>query len=151
MSNRASLLRRLTIAATLVALGLNGLPLALGWDFERLQQRVSSRFGAGQLPLLHDWQRTLGEGRSAPETDKLKRINDFFNQRIAFDDDTSVWGQNDYWATPSETIGQGGGDLSPIFSFNSAGSWQGTDNQSSQSNLSRWQDLQARAHTEGFQ
>ena len=224
MSHRASLLRLLTIAATLVALGLNGLPLALGWDFERLQQLVSSRFGAGQLPLLLDWQRTLAEGRSAPETDKLKRINDFFNRRVAFDDDMSVWGQNDYWATPTETIGQGRGDcedfsiakyyslielgipinklrlvyvkaaqtgpsgtflvahmvlayyatpnadplvldnlntqilpasrrsdLSPIFSFNSAGLWQGTGNQASQSNLSRWQDLLARARAEGFQ
>ena len=224
MSHRASLLRLLTVAATLVALGLNGLPLALGWDFERLQQLVSSRFGAGQLPLLLDWQRTLAEGRSAPETDKLKRINDFFNRRVAFDDDMSVWGQNDYWATPTETIGQGRGDcedfsiakyyslielgipinklrlvyvkarqtgpagtflvahmvlayyatpnadplvldnlntqilpasrrsdLSPIFSFNSAGLWQGTGNQASQSNLSRWQDLLARARAEGFQ
>lgn len=224
MSHRASLLRLLTIATTLVALGLNGLPLALGWDFERLQQLVSSRFGAGQLPLLLDWQRTLAEGRSAPETDKLKRINDFFNRRVAFDDDMSVWGQNDYWATPTETIGQGRGDcedfsiakyyslielgipinklrlvyvkarqtgpagtflvahmvlayyatpnadplvldnlntqilpasrrsdLSPIFSFNSAGLWQGTGNQASQSNLSRWKDLLARARAEGFQ
>lgn len=224
MSHRASLLRLLTIAATLVALGLNGLPLALGWDFERLQQLISSRFGAGQLPLLLDWQRTLAEGRSAAETDKLKRINDFFNRRIAFDDDMSIWGQNDYWATPTEIIGQGRGDcedfsiakyyslielgipinklrlvyvkarqtgpagtflvahmvlayyatpnadplvldnlntqilpasrrsdLSPIFSFNSAGLWQGTGNQASQSNLSRWQDLLARARAEGFQ
>lgn len=42
-------------------------------------------------------------------------------------------------------------DLSPIFSFNSAGLWQGTGNQSSKSNLSRWQDLLARARAEGFQ
>jgi len=224
LSNRASLLRLLAVAATLGMLCLNGLPLALGWDFERLQQLVSSRFGAGQVPLLLDWQRALAEGRSAQETDKLKRINDFFNRRIAFDDDMSVWGQNDYWATPTEIIGQGRGDcedfsiakyyslielgipinklrlvyvkaaqtgpagtflvahmvlayyatpnadplvldnlnpqilpasrrsdLSPIFSFNSAGLWQGTGNQSSKSNLSRWQDLLARARAEGFQ
>ena len=42
-------------------------------------------------------------------------------------------------------------DLSPIFSFNSAGLWQGTGNQSSKSNLSRWQDLLQRARAEGFQ
>ena len=41
-------------------------------------------------------------------------------------------------------------DLTPIFSFNSAGLWQGTGNQSSKSNLSRWQDLLQRAHNEGF-
>lgn len=42
-------------------------------------------------------------------------------------------------------------DLAPIFSFNSAGLWQGTGNQSSKSNLSRWQDLLQRARAEGFQ
>lgn len=42
-------------------------------------------------------------------------------------------------------------DLSPVFSFNSAGIWMGTGNQSSRSNLSRWQDLLARARAEGFE
>jgi hypothetical protein len=42
-------------------------------------------------------------------------------------------------------------DLSPIFSFNSAGLWQGTGNNASKSNLSRWQDLLTRARAEGFQ
>lgn len=214
----------LTFAATLCGLYIGGLPHALGWDFERLQQLVTSRFGASQVSLLLDWQRMLGESRSAAETDRLRRVNDFFNRRIAFDDDMSVWGQSDYWATPAELIGQGRGDcedfaiakyyslielgipvsklrlvyvkavqtgpagsflqahmvlayyatpnadplvldnlnplilpasrrsdLSPIFSFNSAGLWQGTGNQSSKSNLSRWQDLLARARADGFQ
>lgn len=42
-------------------------------------------------------------------------------------------------------------DLVPVFSFNSAGYWQGTGNQSSRSSISRWQDLLARARAEGFQ
>lgn len=42
-------------------------------------------------------------------------------------------------------------DLSPIFSFNGSGVWMGTGNQSSKSNLSRWQDLLQRAHAEGFE
>ena len=205
-------------------LTLSGLPFALGVDFDRLQQVLVSRFGAERLPLLLEWQRMLGEGRKALEVDKLRRVNDFVNQRITFDDDISVWGQNDYWATPTETIGQGRGDcediaiakyyslidlgvpisklrlvyvkaaqtgpagtflqahmvlayyatptadpqvldnlnplilpasrrsdLSPIFSFNSAGLWQGTGNNASTSSLSRWQDLLARARAEGFQ
>lgn len=187
---------------------------------------LTSRFGAGQhqISLFIDWQRMLGEGHAAKETDKLRRVNDFFNQRIAFDDDMSVWGRSDYWATPTELIAQGRGDcedfsiakyysllnlgipvsklrlvyvratqsspsgtflvahmvlayyatpnadplvldnlnpqilpasrrsdLSPIFSFNGAGLWQGTGNLSSKSNLSRWQDLLARARAEGFE
>jgi predicted transglutaminase-like cysteine proteinase len=172
---------------------------------------------------------STGNACSAKAVAVLKRtgcdgVNDFINRRIAFDDDLSIWGQNDYWATPAELIGQGRGDcedfsiakyyslielgipisklrlvyvkaalsgpdgvflqahmvlayyatpnadplvldnlnpqilpasrrsdLSPIFSFNSAGLWQGTGNQSSKSNLSRWQDLLARARADGFQ
>lgn len=216
--------RLLTVLAALVALCMSALPLARGLDFDRLQQALVARFGETQRPLLLDWQRTLGEARTAGEREKLRRINDFFNQRIAFDDDRSVWGEGDYWATPVETMGQGRGDcedfsiakyyslldlgipvgklrlvyvkaaqsgpagnilvahmvlvyyatpnadplvldnlnpqilpasqrsdLSPIFSFNGAGLWQGTGNQASRSNLSRWQDLLARARAEGFQ
>ncbi|MBS1144803.1 MAG: transglutaminase [Proteobacteria bacterium] len=219
-----ALLRLLLTAAAIGLLSLSGLPLAIGVDFDRLQQALISRFGQDRLPLLLDWQRMLGEGRKAQEAEKLRRVNDFINRRITFDDDMSVWGQRDYWATPSETIGQGRGDcedlsiakyyslidlgipvsklrlvyvkaaqtgpegtflqahmvlayyatpsadplvldnlnpqilpatrrsdLSPIFSFNSAGLWQGTGNNASTSNLSRWQDLLARARAEGFQ
>ncbi|WP_310494588.1 transglutaminase-like cysteine peptidase [Dechloromonas sp.] len=224
MRNKTALLRWLATVVAIGMLSLSGLPLALGVDFDRLQQVLLSRFGADRVPLLIDWQRMLGEERKAPEMDKLRRVNDFINRRITFDDDMSVWGQNDYWATPTEIIGQGRGDcedisiakyyslidlgipvnklrlvyvkavqtgpagtfllahmvlayyatptadplvldnlnpqilpasrrsdLSPIFSFNSAGLWQGTGNNASKSNLSRWQDLLARARAEGFQ
>jgi predicted transglutaminase-like cysteine proteinase len=224
LRNNTALLRLLAIVVAIGVLSLGGLRLASGVDFERLQQVLISRFGADRVPLLRDWQRMLGEHQNATETDKLRRVNDFINRRIAFDDDMSVWGQSDYWATPVETIGQGRGDcedmsiakyyslidlgipinklrlvyvkavqtgpagtflqahmvlayyatpsadplvldnlnpqilpaarrsdLSPIFSFNSAGLWQGTGNNASKSSLSRWQDLLARARAEGFQ
>jgi predicted transglutaminase-like cysteine proteinase len=199
-------------------------PAAFGLDFSRLQQALTNRFGAAPQALFTDWQGLLTEGRTLGEREKLRRVNDFFNQRIAFDDDISIWRQSDYWATPLETIGSGRADcedfsiakyysllemgipvgklrlvyvrarqdgpagpilqahmvlayyatpsaeplvldnlrpeiapasrrtdLAPIFSFNSAGLWQGTGNQSSKSNLSRWQDLLSRARAEGFE
>lgn len=218
------LLHLFAVLALLVAFGLHALPAAFGVDFQRLQQLLASRFGDERLALLTDWQNTLALADNTGESEKLRRVNDFFNRRLAFDDDISVWGQSDYWATPLETIGQGRGDcedfsiakyyslvllgipvdklrlvyvkarqngpagptqqahmvlayyatpnadplvldnlnteirpasrrsdLSPIFSFNSAGLWLGTGNQSSKSNLSRWQDLLARARAEGFE
>lgn len=224
MPDRTAVPRLLIAVAAIFSLWLSGLPTALGWDFERLQQLLTSRFGPNQVALLREWQKTVGEGRSLSEQEKLKRVNDFFNRRIAFDDDMSIWGQSDYWATPIELIGQGRGDcedysiakyysllemgipinklrlvyvkaaqtslgttiqvahmvlayyptptadpiildnlntnlvpaskrddLLPIFSFNGAGLWMGTGNTSSKSNLSRWQDLLARARAEGFQ
>ncbi|MDE2441310.1 MAG: transglutaminase-like cysteine peptidase [Betaproteobacteria bacterium] len=224
MPNRTTTLRLLVAAAAILSFWLNGLPSALGWDFEQLQQLLISRFGQERVALLREWQHVVSDGRNLSENDKLKRVNDFFNRRIAFDDDISIWGQSDYWATPIELIGQGRGDcedysiakyysllelgipinklrlvyvkaaqnslgttiqiahmvlayyptptadpiildnlnpnlvpasqrrdLLPIFSFNGAGLWMGTGNTSSKSNLSRWQDLQARARAEGFQ
>ena len=37
-------------------------------------------------------------------------MNQFFNSRIRFTDDISVWGQQDYWATPVEALRKGAGD-----------------------------------------
>jgi predicted transglutaminase-like cysteine proteinase len=216
------LLQRLrkTFYLLLLAVGVSAFFPVFGLDFERMQQSLISRFGPGPVTVFREWQQLLGSSPSAAETEKLKKANDFFNQRIAFNDDITIWGQSDYWATPLETIGRGNADcedfsiakyyalldmgiplaklrlvyvkanlngsqqahmvlayyasptsdplvldnlitdirpasrrtdLSPIFSFNSAGLWQGTGNQSSKSNLSRWQDLLQRARAEGFQ
>lgn len=224
MPNSLALIRFATLAKLLGLFFIFGISLANALDFDRLQQVLISKFGVGQANVLGEWRQTINANTSNSDTDKLRRINDFFNRRIAFADDISIWGQSDYWATPIETIGQGRGDcedfaiakyfsllnlgvpmnklrlvyvkalqngpggqiqqahmvlayyaspngdplvldnlvsdirpaskradLSPVFSFNSAGLWQGTGNQSSKSNLSRWQDLLARARAEGFQ
>ena len=218
------MIRYLIVANFISLFGIFGVSLASTLDFDRLQQVLVSKFGVGQANVLGEWRKVLSTNTSTSDTDKLRRINDFFNQRIVFSDDISIWGQSDYWATPIETIGRGRGDcedfaiakyfsllnlgiplnklrlvyvkalqngpggqiqqahmvlayyaspngdplvldnlvsdirpasrrtdLSPVFSFNSAGLWQGTGNQSSKSNLSRWQDLLARARAEGFQ
>jgi len=80
------------------------------YDFDRLQQLLSARFGPAQVPLLRDWQEMLARSKSLTEKDKLKKVNDFINKRVAFEDDISIWNQSDYWATPLETIGRGRGD-----------------------------------------
>ncbi|MBS98591.1 MAG: sulfate adenylyltransferase [Oceanospirillaceae bacterium] len=45
----------------------------------------------------------------APETEKLERVNAFFNQ-VRFLDDIDHWRQEDYWATPVEFLISNGGD-----------------------------------------
>lgn len=81
-----------------------------GLDFERLQESLSARFGPASILIFKEWEKLLRSGITLPEMDKLRRANDFFNQRIQFNDDTVVWGQSDYWATPLETLGKGQGD-----------------------------------------
>lgn len=109
LPGKPALPRLLATVAILGALCLSALPLALGIDFERQQQILTSRFGHERIALLQEWQRLLGDEKKATETDKLRRVNDFFNHRIAFEGDLSIRDQNDDWATPTELIGQGRG------------------------------------------
>lgn len=56
------------------------------------------------------WRKMLDEGRKLEESEKLALVNTFFNRRVLFENDIVVWQQNDYWATPLETMGRGAGD-----------------------------------------
>ena len=71
---------------------------------------MSHRFGPSGLDALKVWQKFVREINDEPETNKLGRVNDFFNRRIRFATDMEVWGQLDYWATPIEFLGKGAGD-----------------------------------------
>ena len=102
-------LRRIAGNAILGML-LAGTMYAVALDTTQLRQQLATRFGTERVALLNDWLKTTGDASALGEAEKLKRINDFVNQKIAFEDDRSVWDQSDYWATPLETIGQGRGD-----------------------------------------
>lgn len=81
-----------------------------GPDPAVLQQQLIGRFGPGRVGLLNDWLQLVASARALDDGRKLQLINDFFNRRVVFDDDSSIWRQTDYWATPLETIGRGRGD-----------------------------------------
>lgn len=44
------------------------------------------------------------------EPQRLREVNDFFNRRLAFKDDSVTWGVPDYWATPLESLEKRAGD-----------------------------------------
>ncbi|WP_293505010.1 transglutaminase-like cysteine peptidase [Roseateles sp.] len=44
------------------------------------------------------------------ELQRLRDINDFFNRRIAFQEDAVTWGVPDYWASPLESLEKRAGD-----------------------------------------
>ncbi|MFA5942019.1 MAG: transglutaminase-like cysteine peptidase [Sinimarinibacterium sp.] len=103
---------RLRITAMLCALSwvfVTGTPSAIH-DWAKLQAVAQSRYGQGALPTLSDWQNMLDLARAEPVSVKLSRVNEFFNIRTRFEDDIAVWSQDDYWATPLETLVRGSGD-----------------------------------------
>ena len=60
------------------------------------------------------------------EISRIRRINNFFNRRIRYEEGIVVWGQSDYWATPMETIDKAAGDcedfaIAKYFMLSSAG------------------------------
>ena len=77
-------------------------------DWHKIQAQF--RQLGGKPNNLQAWQRILQQTKDLPAPEKLKRVNDFFNQHIEFGDDIGVWGQIDYWATPIEMLAKGKGD-----------------------------------------
>ncbi|SFZ72837.1 transglutaminase-like cysteine proteinase BTLCP [Chitinimonas taiwanensis DSM 18899] len=79
-------------------------------DFDRLLRSLNQRWGTGAVQKFQAWRDLQGISATLPEAEKLKRVNDFFNRQIRFEDDSVIWQQTDYWATPLETLGRGAGD-----------------------------------------
>ena len=81
-----------------------------GADFERLMATFSQRWGVSVVTRFNAWQGMLQTARGVSDAERLKRVNDFFNRQIRFGEDSAIWNQPDYWATPLETLGLGSGD-----------------------------------------
>jgi predicted transglutaminase-like cysteine proteinase len=90
--------------------GLFWLSPAIATDFERLLATLGQKIGTGSSQIFYDWKRLIDDGKALSSNDKLRRVNEFVNRRIQFGEDTQIWGQTDYWATPMETLGKGAGD-----------------------------------------
>jgi predicted transglutaminase-like cysteine proteinase len=46
----------------------------------------------------------------AGDAARLQAVNRFFNERVRFATDLAVWGEEDHWASPLETLHKGRGD-----------------------------------------
>ncbi|MGD8618578.1 MAG: transglutaminase-like cysteine peptidase [Gammaproteobacteria bacterium] len=70
---------------------------------------IEQQYGeyARQRVLL--WNELIIDNRHLEEIDKLKKVNDFFNE-IDFINDIDHWGKEDYWATPLQMLISNGGD-----------------------------------------
>lgn len=55
------------------------------------------------------WQQLIRSGEALDDLEKLRRVNDFFNE-LEFVSDIIHWGKTDYWATPLQTLLSNGGD-----------------------------------------
>ncbi len=77
---------------------------------DRMLLLAAKRYGNAGTANVIAWRELLTATSGQSEATKLKRVNEFFNQKIQFGDDTKIWGMPDYWATPLEVLGRREGD-----------------------------------------
>jgi predicted transglutaminase-like cysteine proteinase len=74
--------------------------------FDRLAMLAEDRYGAGGLALVREWEDFINASRNLPTREQLIATNDFFNTRVRWNTDQNIFGQEDHWATPLETLGR---------------------------------------------
>lgn len=70
---------------------------------------IQQAYGQEAVQRYQRLARLVKESQRVSVMTKLQRVNDFYNQ-LKFIDDIHLWGKTDYWASPLEFIGAGGGD-----------------------------------------
>ena len=73
-------------------------------------QKYEQKYGADAAKRMKYWRELIETSQSLSEEEKLKAVNNYFNQTILFINDIDHWGKEDYWATPFECLGTGAGD-----------------------------------------
>jgi predicted transglutaminase-like cysteine proteinase len=101
--------RKITFIFLWMLCGLTSIGAAQ-YDANRLSALAQLRYGQQAYNDVQELNRLISSIRSASDNEKLRKVNDYFNQKIAFVDDIDLWKQTDYWSTPLETIGLHAGD-----------------------------------------
>ncbi|MDI5984057.1 transglutaminase-like cysteine peptidase [Halomonas sp. M4R5S39] len=91
-------------------LGLQASGVGANLDPPRLRENMQRLYGSRGLAVLEEWFALLDRLAGAELNTQLRDVNDFFNRRVLWVDDIDIWGREDFWATPLETMGQGRGD-----------------------------------------
>jgi predicted transglutaminase-like cysteine proteinase len=96
-------LLRLCAGLALVALSVHAV------DTDRLLASAR-KYGPTAVANAKALQQVMAAVAGRDDATKIKAVNDFYNQRLAYMEDIDDWGQADYWASPLESLGKGAGD-----------------------------------------
>jgi predicted transglutaminase-like cysteine proteinase len=72
--------------------------------------KSAQKYGPTAVANATALQQVMADVGGKDEPARLKAVNDFYNQRLAYREDIDVWGVVDYWASPLEALGKGAGD-----------------------------------------
>ena len=95
------------LTALLFALGMS---MVYAFDLgDKLLNLIEEKYGRPARERLEVWQDIANTPANLSTTEKLNKVNQFFN-RTHFKSDWQHWGKEDYWATPVEMLATNGGD-----------------------------------------
>ena len=72
--------------------------------------KSAQKYGPTAVANAKALQQVMAAVSGKDDAAKIKAVNDFYNQRLAYMEDIDNWGQLDYWASPLESLGKGAGD-----------------------------------------
>lgn len=90
-------------------LALGPLLAAAAYDAARVLEVATAR-GPRVAEQAQALVQLIERSGTRDEAQRLRDVNDFFNRRLAFREDTVTWGVPDYWATPLESLEKRAGD-----------------------------------------
>lgn len=112
MPREAATGRRLRL--TLCCIALLGVLQGVSWanvlEFGTLRKLAAARFDDAAVQRIVEWEGFVATAAPASLQAKLQTTNDFFNERLRWSSDEQIYGVDDYWATPLETLGMGEAD-----------------------------------------
>lgn len=73
-------------------------------------RQAEEKYGVDAADRLLRWETLIKDDDSAGDTEKLQKVNAFFNETVRFVDDIDLYGVKDYWATPLEMLVRQAGD-----------------------------------------
>ncbi|WP_409525863.1 transglutaminase-like cysteine peptidase [Nitrincola sp. MINF-07-Sa-05] len=79
-------------------------------DFERFHRMMDSQFGAQRVVVSRAWEQMLRAAVERSELEQVQMVSQFFHQYVRYRLDINLYGMEDYWASPLETLGHGLGD-----------------------------------------
>ena len=98
------------ITAAVMALALSCALVLANVDLDRMERLALSRYGPNTAETVARWRSLISDIAALDDLEKVERVNSFFNRLVRWRTDMQVWGQNDYWATPLETMARREGD-----------------------------------------
>ena len=98
----------LVMAGVLLSHGLHS---RASIQFDQFHRLIESRFGAGRGQVSRNWESMIRQASQASsDRQKLDIVNQFVHQHVRYRTDQRLYGVEDFWASPLETLGHGLGD-----------------------------------------